>query len=113
MWNHAAYTRAAPELARSLAHVGRWLLPWISVLVLSATVAHATEQALWRAFDEAQRRGPIDVQPSPDSSYMRTGAACDADGRTAQYIGLGSFISMCHTSTEAPRPDAPYVSRNS
>jgi hypothetical protein len=32
--------------------IGRWLLPWLCVLALSFTLAHATEQVLMHGADE-------------------------------------------------------------
>src|SRR5258708_7648924 len=50
--------RHACDRARTLARVGHWLLPWICILILSSTIAHATEQGL------------------TESTSVTTGAAC-------------------------------------
>ena len=38
--------RHASDRARTLARVGHWLLPWICILILSSTIAHAAERGL-------------------------------------------------------------------
>ncbi len=76
--------RHASDRARTLARVGHWLLPWICILILSSTIAHATEQGL------------------TESTSVTTGAACvpNLDNGTSD-VGLNAArMSAHHLSTD-------------
>jgi hypothetical protein len=80
--------RHASDRARTLARVGHWLLPWICILILSSTIAHATELAL------------------TESTSATTGAACEPQlDNGVPEVGL----NVAHTSADRLSTDVAYV----
>src|SRR5258708_7085985 len=62
----------------------RWFLPWVCVLAVSATIAHAASDALGHTLHEAPASVVIGAQPScnlDDCPHLVNISALDLDGR--------------------------------
>ena len=93
-WAACSRLRAATRSSRTLervrtaTRVGRWLLPWISVLILSATIAHALDTTLARTVQEPLMTVASTAVTSNTGCHVRGGAARSID--TDPWITLTS-----------------------
>jgi len=93
----------SPALVRAGSRTGLWLLPWIGVLVVSATLAYALDSAL----DGGQR---VSSRPSDMQFAVPTGKAaqdpardCPSEALAAAPadLGLGLTPEPCAASSGA------------
>ena len=71
---------------------GQWLLPWVSVLVASATIAYAAEQALvgssgWARPAQQDGRAPPVASASTSRSTVNL-SSVDGDGKRMSVVCL-------------------------
>jgi hypothetical protein len=77
-------SRCTTRLTRTVARVGRWLVPWTSVLIVSATIAHGLDVGLAR---------PVQQPPSIlEPTAVTSAAGCDAHGREARDSDVNLWI---------------------
>lgn len=92
--------------ARALIRVAGWLLPWLAVLILSASVALATDQALIRSIVTPQTGVSTVVATSAGSASLLTGNSSNA--RTSSSVG---FVGSRADPPKAGDGDVAYVRR--
>ena len=92
---------------RTLARVGAWLLPWTSVLVVSATIAHGLEVGLARTMQQ-----PVSIiEPTPVTSAARwlTLGAVQLDGSVTSLSCLTNAASAVAAVLYVPAEDMDRV----
>jgi hypothetical protein len=84
-----------------------WGLPWLSVLVISASVAYATTVAIAGAAAHAPAQALVAVRPAESGTSLsaldrRGSEVCDTTGGRILYVGFNSWIPAETGATRCP-----------
>jgi hypothetical protein len=64
-----------------------WLLPWLGVLIMSTSIALATEQALFWSIDTTRTSGSTMLTTAADSNSVLTGSHSNTEASSGHCPG--------------------------